>query len=657
MCGICGFLYRDRRPAADSLRDIAGRMADALAHRGPDDRGVWVDAEAGIALGHRRLAILDLSAEGAQPMSSACGRYEIAYNGEVYNFRELASELRGLGHSFRGHSDTEVVVAAIAEWGVREALSRLNGMFALALWDRQQRNLTLARDRVGKKPLYYGWCGDAFLFGSELEALRVHPDFDPEIDRDALGLLLRHTWIPAPYSIFRGVGKLVAGSFLTLDVGRGNGAVREIVEPYWSARAVVERGAREPFCGSYEEATDVLDARLRDAVGQRMVADVPLGALLSGGIDSTTVVATMQALSPRPVKTFTIGFREPRYDEAAHARRIARHVGTDHTELYVTAEDGLALIPELPRIYDEPFADTSQIPTYLVSRLARRDVTVALSGDGGDELFVGYGSYFRALRQWRRFGGIPRPLRRAAGAVLGALARASWPRVAAAERAGVGGVARLIGRLDKLADRIEARDVRALFEALRVNCRRPAELVLGARPLATSLSDPDRWPGALQPLQLLPYLDLTGFMTDGILVKVDRASMAEGLEVRCPILDHHIVELAWSLPLEMRVDAAGGKRILREILARYVPRELTERPKHGFGVPVAAWLRGSLRDWAESLLDVRRLRNQGYLEPDGVRRIWEQHLAGWRDHNQLLWSILMFQAWLEHRTRGALADG
>jgi asparagine synthase (glutamine-hydrolysing) len=458
MCGICGVLHRERRPGADSQRDVVERMAATLAHRGPDDRGAWVDAESGIALGHRRLAILDLSADGAQPMASACGRYVIAYNGEVYNFRELGRELRDLGHAFRGHSDTEVAVNAVAAWGVESALRRMNGMFAFALWDRKERSLTLARDRVGKKPLYYGWCGDTFLFASELKALRMHPDFDAEIDRDALGLLLQYTWIPAPYSIFARIRKLMPGTWLRLTT-RG-----ESLEPFWSARAVAERGAREPFAGSYEEAADSLEALLRDAVSRRMIADVPLGALLSGGIDSSSVVAVMQAISSKPVKTFSIGFREPRYDESRYARAIAEHLGTDHTELVVTADDGLELIQDLPRLYDEPFADTSQIPTTIVSRLARRDVTVALSGDGGDELFVGYKAYFRAVRQWRRFGGIPLPLRRAASAVLGRLATT--------------------GQQEKLAGRIGSRDVRELFDGLRRSCGHPPHLAQRLRAVA-----------------------------------------------------------------------------------------------------------------------------------------------------------------------------
>jgi asparagine synthase (glutamine-hydrolysing) len=567
-------------------------------------------------------------------MVSACGRYAIAYNGEVYNFRELGDELRARGHGFRGHSDTEVLLAAVAEWGVDEALRRANGMFAFALWDRERRALTLARDRAGKKPLYLGWCGDTFLFGSELKALRAHPAFDGEIDRDALALLLEYAFIPAPCSIYRRIRKLEAGTTWTVD------AAGERAAAYWSAREVAERGARRPFAGSYAEATDALDTLLGDAVARRRVADVPLGALLSGGIDSTTVVAMMQARSSAPVRTYTIGFREERYDESKPARAVAEHLGTEHTELTVTADDGLALVSELPRIWDEPFADASQIPTFFACRLARRDVTVALSGDGGDELFAGYKWTLRALRQWERYRRWPRALRRAAAVGLDAAARAGW-RLAP----GAGG--ELLGGWERLAGRLPARDVRELFARIHRRCERPRDLVPGAAPVRTLLGDPGRWVHAGHPLAALLHMDFASYLVDDVLVKVDRASMAASLEVRCPLLDSRVVELAWSLPRAMRVDAAGGKRILRDVLARYVPRELTDRPKRGFGVPVAAWLRGPLREWAEALLAPARLRAQGFLDPAGVERVWRQHLAGWRNHDDLLWSVLAFQSWLD----------
>jgi asparagine synthase (glutamine-hydrolysing) len=630
------------------MRGTALAMAERLRHRGPDDFGVWTDASAGAALGHRRLAIIDLSAAGAQPMLSECGRFVIAYNGEVYNFRELRRELEGAGHKFRGGSDTEVVLAAIREWGVEDALQRMNGMFAFGLWDTVSRCLTLARDRAGKKPLYYGWCGDVFLFGSELKALRAHPEFDSEIDRDALGLFLQYSRIPSPYSIFECVRKLPAGTFLEVTA-RGS---PEDASPrsYWSAREVAERGEREPFPGSYEEATDELEALLGDAVAHRMISDVPLGALLSGGIDSTAIVALMQARSPRPVRTFSIGFREPKYNEAEFALAIARHLRTEHTELYVTAEDGMAVIPQLPALYDEPFADSSQIPTFLVSELARRDVTVALSGDGGDELFAGYERYFRCLQHWNDWRRFPHVLRRGASGALLALARESWRWLGPRDVTGEEEVAewrRFAAKLEKRAGRLPAASIGELAARLHARCERGGDFVIGARPASCALDDPHGWADVAQPLQLMMYIDFTGFLNDDILVKVDRASMGVSLEVRCPLLDHRVVEFAWSLPIPMRVANDGGKRILRQVLERYVPRELTERPKRGFRVPIASWLRGPLRDWAEALLDENRLREQGLLRPEAVGTLWRQHLVGWRNHEVQIWSILMLQGWLD----------
>ncbi|MGH6895292.1 MAG: asparagine synthase (glutamine-hydrolyzing) [Geminicoccaceae bacterium] len=633
MCGICGFLLMRRDLPPAELAAVVDAMARTLRHRGPDDAGRFVDIDAGLAFGHRRLSIIDLSDAGHQPMASACGRFVITYNGEIYNFGDVRQVLEQRGHHFKGHSDTEVLLAAIAEWGIEQALPRLHGMFAFALWDRHARRLTLARDRVGKKPLYYGWCGDAFLFTSELKAVHRHPAFDGEIDRDALGLLIQHGWIPGPYSIYRGIRKLPPGAILSVraEAGRREPAIHT----WWSAKEVAQAGERAPFAGTFDEAVCALDSRLGDAVRRRMIADVPLGALLSGGVDSSSVVALMQAASGTPVRTFAIGFREPKHDEAPFARQIAAHLRTDHTELYVGPEDSLALVPELPAIYDEPFADPSQIPTALVCRLARGGVTVALSGDGGDELFAGYQRYRRSLDLWRRYRPWPGGVRQAAEAAFAALddrfAGPKWLSKAAKRSTGLG-----------------AADPLDVFVGERTRIEAPARLVRGARATSHLLADRRSWPELAEPLQVMMYLDFAGYLPDDGLVKVDRASMATGLEVRCPLLDHAVVELAWSLPLDHR----DGKRVLKAVLERYVPSALFERPKRGFGVPIGAWLRGPLRDWAETLLGERRLAAEGFLEPAAVRALWDQHQSGRRHRPELLWHLLMFQAWHE-RWRGA----
>jgi asparagine synthase (glutamine-hydrolysing) len=644
MCGISGFIQQGQ--TGDYLRATATAMADALSHRGPDGSGVWVDEPAGVALSHRRLSIQDLSPAGRQPMESACGRFVITFNGEVYNFRPLRAELEKAGHSFRGHSDTEVILAAVREWGMDGALPRMQGMFAFGLWDRQERTLTLVRDRVGKKPLYYGWFGDTFLFGSELKALRQHPAFRGDIDHDALGTFIQYSWIPSPYSIFRGVQKLPPGTSLTIS-SRG-AEVRP--RAYWSAREVAERGEREPFPGTAAEAVDALDELLRDAVSERMIADVSLGAMLSGGFDSTLVVAIMQALSREPVKTFSIGFHEAEYNEATHAAAVAGHLGTDHTELYVSSAEAMAVIPELPTLYDEPFADASQIPTFLVSRLARRDVTVALTGDGGDELFAGYTRYPSALKNWRRVGGTPLALRRGGQRLARLLLNPGWgilDHFAGAERGPAAKAGRALAKMERKMERWAATDAVDMFACMSVHGLTNKRFVPDARTQATVLNDRSRWPDVREPLQAMMYLDALGFMSDDILVKVDRASMGVSLEVRSPLLDHRIMEFAWSLPIGLRIGAGGGKLVIRDLLARYVPREMTDRPKAGFNVPVGEWLRGPLRDWAEALLDPVRISQQGLLDNSAVRRLWRQHQSGWRNHKNLVWSLLMFQAWYD----------
>jgi len=643
MCGIAGVLSADGAVSAELVR----AMATTLRHRGPDDSGVWRDAEAGIAFGHQRLAIIDLSPAGAQPMISADGRYVLTYNGEIYNYRALARELADAGVKLRGGSDTEVLLEAIARWGLADALRRANGMFALALWDRRDRTLSLARDRLGQKPLYYGWAGRDVAFASELKALRALPDFAAELDPGAPALLLRYAMIPAPHTIYTGVWKLAAGCILTLDAR--DVAARRLPEPapYWSAAAAAEAGLADSLDADAATTTEALDTLLRDAVTQCMVSDVPLGAFLSGGIDSSTVVALMQAQSARPVKTFSIGFTVPGYNEAEHAARVAAHLKTDHTELYLTPADAQAVIPQLPAIYDEPFADSSQIPTFLVSRLARQSVTVSLSGDGGDEVFGGYNRYGLAERL-ARLTGVPAPLRRAARGGLELLGPSTWDALGAAaapllpRRLRQG---QLGDKLHKLAEILAVPTKEEMYLRLVSQWKAPGRALIRAGEPATILGEPARWPALDSFTQQIMLLDTLVYLPDDILVKVDRASMAVSLESRVPILDHRVVEFAWRLDAGLKVRDGQRKWILREVLARYVPRTLFERPKMGFGVPIGDWLRGDLRDWAEALLDERRLAEAGTFNATTVRRVWHEHLAGRHNHQYRLWPVLMFEAW------------
>ena len=640
MCGLTGFLDRSREKGPGDLESMITGMADTLAHRGPDDRGVWVDAEAGLALGHRRLSIIDLSPEGHQPMASASGRYVIAFNGEVYNHRELRRELAASGEHFRGHSDTEVMLAAVSRWGVNEALRRFNGMFAFALWDRKERRLFLVRDRLGEKPLYYGWMGKSFLFGSELKSLCAHPDFQGEIDRDALVLYLRHNYIPAPFSIYKGIYKLPAGMMLAINPTEGRSLPETV--PYWSLREVAESAIAHPFEGADEDAADALETLLRDAIQLRMEADVPLGAFLSGGIDSSLVVSLMQAQSKQAVKTFTIGFSEKGYNEAEHAKAIAQHLKTDHTELYVTPEEAMAVIPSLPILYDEPFADSSQIPTFLVSKLARRYVTVSLSGDGGDELFGGYHRYFLGERLWGVIRRVPDGMR----------------------KIGAKGMAHVSSRLPfsadkalRLAEVLEADHGEAMYRAIISHTNRPADLVMGADEPMTILNNPSVWIKSPRLFERMMYFDTLTYLPEDILTKIDRASMGVSLEARVPLLDHRVVEFAWRLPLSMKVKSGCGKWPLRRILSKYVPPRLFERPKMGFGVPLGAWLRGPLRAWGENLLDEKRLRSEGFFDPVPIRRKWNGHLSGRENAQYYLWNILLFQAWLSAGRTGLGASG
>jgi asparagine synthase (glutamine-hydrolysing) len=660
MCGFAGFFTPLSNASDERLNVSATHMANALLHRGPDDCGIWVDSEVGIALGHRRLSIVDLSPQGHQPMLSACGRFVIAFNGEIYNHEIIRRELDTLHAcpSWRGHSDTEVMLAAIAHWGVVEAIKRSIGMFALALWDRKERVLHLIRDRLGEKPLYYGWMGDVFLFGSELKALRAHPAWGGEINRDALAALMRHNYIPAPYSIYKGIFKLLPGTILSLSF---DGAAKNrfcTPMPYWSVEEVAESGVANPFSGTEEDAIEHLDGLLRQSVRQQMVADVPLGAFLSGGVDSSAVVALMQAQSDRPVKTFTIGFHEAGYNEAEHAKAVAQHLGTEHTELYVTPEQAMAVIPRLPTLYDEPFADSSQIPTFLVSQLARQHVTVSLSGDGGDELFGGYNRYFWGRDIWKRIGWMPSEMRVLIGKMLKGVSPQRWDDIFA--RLGPLLPSKLRQRipgdkLHKLAEILGARQPEEMYQGLVSHWKDPDALVIDGHEPPTVLTDRSQWADLEDFSHRMMYLDTMTYLPDDILAKVDRASMGVSLESRVPLLDHRVVEFAWRLPLSMKIRNGQGKWILRQVLYKYVPKELIERPKMGFGVPIDSWLRGPLREWAEDLLDEGRLRREGYFHPEPIRVKWLEHLSGKRNWQYHLWDVLMFQAWLENQNNESAA--
>jgi asparagine synthase (glutamine-hydrolysing) len=654
MCGFAGYVDNGRRLDAQESSSLVRRMADMVAHRGPDDWGEWVDEKAGLALGHRRLSIIDLSPDGHQPMISACGRYVIVFNGEIYNYQEIRKNIDKSDWSYpwRGHSDTEVLLAAVSMWGVEKALDQSNGMFALAVWDRRERTLVLARDRLGEKPVYFGWCGDVFLFASELKALRVHPAWRTDIDRNALSIYLRYNYVPAPYSIYKGIYKLPPGTWMELKHnGKGTYVVGEPRE-YWSPRKAVDTGISIPFRGTEREAEDALDALLKDAVKARMYADVSLGAFLSGGIDSSAIVSLMQTQSSRPVKTFTIGFNEQDYNEAADAKAVANHLGTDHTELYVTPQEALDVIPMLPKLYDEPFADASQIPTFLVSRLARSQVTVALSGDGGDELFGGYNRHFWVERLWRRIRYLPLPVRNTIATALTAVAPEAWDSlfVRFARLLPGWAVQRTPGyKLHKLAGALSARSPEDMYNIFTSHWKRPEKVVISG-------SDQISFTHDVFPKQLtaervserMMYLDLVTYLPDDILVKVDRATMGVSLEARVPYLDHRVVEFAWSIPMSMKIRGGQGKRILRHVLDRYVPPVLIDRPKTGFSIPIDRWLRGPLREWAEGLLEESRLRREGFFDPVSVRSKWTEHLSGKRDWQYHLWDILMFQAWLEN---------
>ena len=632
------------------MEKIGARMAGALTHRGPDDLGVWIDATSGICLAHRRLSIIDLSRAGRQPMHSLNGRFVLSFNGEIYNHLDIRSELEaaGVDVAWRGRSDTETLLAATEHWGLEAALKRSVGMFAIALWDRNERRLTLARDRFGEKPIYYGWVGAGadrvFAFGSELKALRAHPGFVNEVSRDVLALFLRHCVVPAPYSIYQNVFKLLPGCLLTLEA---DDLLREEVQigAYWRLNDVIYQGLADPIVND-ADAVAALDDALRKAVSRQSVADVPLGAFLSGGIDSSAIVALMQAQSNRRVQTFTVGLDEVGLDEAPHARAVASHIGTDHHELRVTSADALSVIPSLPTFYDEPFGDCSQIPTHLICRAARQQVTVALSGDAGDELFGGYDRYFWGERVWDWLGWLPPALRRAAGAGIHRIPVSSLDLLGRAFL-GARRAERLGDKAHKLAQRLRSvNNSDDLYRSLVTEWQRGPQLVLGAQRLPTRLDNAALTSGISETEHRMMAWDTLTYLPDDILTKVDRAAMSVSLETRMPFLDHSVFQLAWRIPLHMKKRQGKSKWVLRQVLYKYVPPELVERQKAGFAIPMDRWLRGPLRDWAEELLEETRLRREGYFNPTPIREAWRQHLSGQHDWTLRLWSVLMFQAWL-----------
>lgn len=639
MCGIAGILGAR---AGLALKESAYLMAEQLVHRGPDDEGIWVDPAHGLAVAHRRLAIIDLSPQGRQPMHSVSGRYVMAYNGEIYNFEQMRAELQAAERApaWRGHSDTEVLLAAAEAWGFEATLERMVGMFAIALWDRETGSLILARDRIGEKPLYYGSTTQGFVFASELKAIRVLCGAELEVDTQVLSEFMQFGYVPSPRCIYRGLAKLPPGHLVHVAPYTAVGEPR----PFWQLGGPEHSALAAQLAGKDDERlVSLLHDRLKAAVGLQMVSDVPLGAFLSGGVDSSTVVALMQAQSERRVKTYTIGFHEKAFDEAPFAKAVAQHLGTEHTELYVSAADASAIIPELPRIYDEPFADSSQIPTTLVSRLTRQHVTVSLSGDGGDELFAGYSRYAETASLWRCISRQPLRLRAAAAAALRLASTQTWDRIFSvlptARRQSING-----RRVHRLAQLMVSRSLAEMYVRLMSQWQPEEGLVLGVR---GSVTDRLRWPGQGTPVEQMRRWDVGQYLPDDLLVKVDRAAMSASLESRAPLLDHRVVELAFALPERMLVRDGQGKWILRRVLDRYVPRELIERPKAGFAVPLSQWLRGPLRAWAQHLLDPARLKAQGQLDAGKITQLWQQHQSGSFDRSYYLWNVIAFQAWLE----------
>lgn len=650
MCGIVGFLGSDL--FTDKIQqETLIKMSDQIYSRGPDSSGIWIDSSSRIGLAHRRLAIVDLSEAGHQPMSSSSNRFVITYNGEIYNSKEIKDELVKIdcAPTWRGHSDTEILLAGFDAWGIKNTICRLTGMFAIAIWDRELKQLTLVRDRVGEKPLYYGWQGSGsnkvFLFGSELKSLKKHPQFNNKIDRGSLALYMRYSYVPTPYSIYEGIKKLEPGTILTVSLDNHHSQKK-----YWDANEVAKKGFESPFDGSVTEVTNNLKTALEKTISKQMMADVPLGAFLSGGIDSSTVVALMQAQSSSAIKTFTIGFKEDGYNEAEYAKLVAKHIGTDHTELYVSSQDALDVVPKLPNLYCEPFADSSQIPTFLVSTLARQHVKVSLSGDGGDEIFCGYNRYLFADKLWRGLKITPSPVRKFIGETVYSFPDAIWRKtfkiLNAITPPKFNGV--MWGdKLKKGAIVLASEDLSNLYKGLVSNWQDPSSVVIGEGEHVKTFSTNTKMLSDMGDIEKMMATDVVSYLPDDILVKVDRAAMGVSLETRVPFLDHNIIEFASHIPLSMKINNGIGKAVLRDVLYNHVPKELIERPKMGFGIPVSEWLKGPLREWAEELLDESRLTSQGFFYPNVVRKMWTEHLSGSQNWQSQLWAVLMFQAWLE----------
>jgi asparagine synthase (glutamine-hydrolysing) len=648
MCGFAG-IYSNNAALEKDFSEILTRAGEAIRHRGPDDSGVWLDEVIGLGLVHRRLSIQDVSPLGAQPMTSAGGRYVMAFNGEVYNFKTLRTELEKKGITFRGHSDTETMLAAFDVYGIDESLELFSGMFAITVYDRETRQLTLARDRMGEKPLYYGWMNDRLVFASELKALQSLPFWQGEINRDALTLLLRHNYIPAPHSIYNGIYKLPPATSVCFNLSElSTGYLPEPVH-YWSLEGCFKQ--TENTGVTSEAVAEQLDVLLREVISEQMISDVPLGAFLSGGVDSSAIVAIMQQVASGAVKTFSIGFDEKEFNEAVYAKAVAEHLGTEHSELYVTAKDGLDVIPKLPTMYDEPFADSSQIPTYLVAEMARQDVTVVLSGDGGDELFCGYSRYFSSPTMWsqqhEKNTGLANSLVAMASRYgSGVLSRAIKLFVPSQRHLSVAEITEKISRRQLL---LSINEFNEFYRQLISYWNNPEDLVLGGSEPSYSMREevPSDISNSLH--KQMMWQDLNCYLPDDILTKVDRAAMACSLETRIPLLDRRIVEFAPGLPIDLNISNQQGKQVLRDVLYRYVPKRLIEREKAGFAVPIGQWLRGELRDWAESLLEPTKLLQQGFWNVDLVRRKWDDHLSGRGDHEFHLWGVLMFQAWYEQQ--------